>query len=142
MELAKEQQEKLKEIGRRHDLRFIILHGSYATETPREGSDLDIAVLGNEKIGFDKILELHGEFAGVFGDDPERELDFKTLHGVDPLFRYHVTRDGILLFGNKTDYEEYKAYAYKDYMDSFDLRDLEFALLQKSIRSLSRKYAR
>ena len=142
MELAKEQQEKLKEIGRRHDLRFIILHGSYATETPREGSDLDIAVLGNEKIGFDKILELHGEFAGVFGDDPERELDFKTLHGVDPLFRYHVTRDGILLFGNKTDYEEYKAYAYKDYMDSFDLSDLEFALLQKSIRSLSRKYAR
>ena len=142
MELAKEQQEKLKEIGRRHDLRFIILHGSYATETPREGSDLDIAGLGDEKIGFDKILELHGEFAGVFGEDPERELDFKTLHGVDPLFRYHVTRDGILLFGNKTDYEEYKAYAYKDYMDSFDLRDLEFALLQKSIRSLSRKYAR
>lgn len=141
MELTRTQKEKLREIGERHNLRFIILHGSYAAGTPRKGSDVDIAVLGNRRIGFAEVLELHGAFADVFGDSPERELDLKTLHGVDPLFRYQVTRDGVLLFGSATDYEEFKAYAYRDYMDSFDLRELEFALLKKSIQALSERYA-
>lgn len=137
MILTQEQKEKILGIGKTYNLRFAILHGSYAKRSERKNSDLDIAVLGYEKIKFDQFLDLYGEFTGLFGDNKNRELDFKTLHGVDSLFRYEVTKDGILLYGNRTDYEEFKAYAYRSYIDSRDLRNLELTLLKKSIRALA-----
>lgn len=63
MELTAEQKEKLQEIGDKFHLRFIILHGSYAKGIPRKGSNLDIAVVGKERIKLDGILTLHGELS-------------------------------------------------------------------------------
>lgn len=141
MEISGDEKEKLADIGKKYDLRFIILHGSCAKGTPQKGSDLDIAVLGSKKLSFEETLKIHGELADIFGDNRERELDLKTLHGVDPLFRHEVTCDGVLLYGDPTDYEEFKAYAYRDYIDSSDLRELEFTLLKKSISALAERYA-
>lgn len=141
MTLTAEEKQALQEIGHSHDLRFVILHGSYAKGTPRPGSDLDIAIVGKERISFDTLFKIHGELASIFGDDRERELDLKTLQGVDPLFRYFVVRDGVLLFGNSTEYNEFKAYAFRDFVDSQDLRALEETLLRKSIRILTERYA-
>ena len=141
IELDQEQEKQLAAVGKKFNLRFIILHGSYAKGTPHTGSDLDIAVLGRRRIGLDESLDIHGELGRIFGDNEERELDLKTLHQVDPFFRYLVVRDGILLFGDGTEYEEFRAYAFRDYMDSADLRKLEFRLLEKSIKELSQSYA-
>ena len=141
IELNQEQKDKLAETGEKFNLRFVILHGSYAKGTSQEGSDLDIAVLGKQRIDLAGLLDLHGELGKIFGDNKERELDLKTLHEVDSLFRHLVVRDGILLFGDLTKYEEYKAYAFRDYMDSVDLRELELVLLKKSMESLSQLYA-
>ena len=140
MRLEQKQREELEKIGRSHDLCFIILHGSQATGTAGAGSDVDVAVLGSRPLPFDEYLALFGELAEVFGEGSGRELDLKTLHGVDPLFRYQVTRGGILLYGDPTAYEEFKAFAFRDYMDSADLRELEKLLLQKSIQKLSQRY--
>lgn len=60
---------------------------------------------------------------------------------MDPLFRYLVVGDGILLYGNSTDYEEFKAYAFRDYMDSYDLRNLEEQMARAKIRMLEERYA-
>jgi predicted nucleotidyltransferase len=141
MVITPEQKEKLREIGNKHNLKFIILHGSYTKGNSRLGSDLDIAILGNIRVSFDELLQIHGELADIFGDNQERELDLKTLHNVDSLFRYQVVRDGTLLYGNPTEYQEFKAYAFRDYMDSKDLRELEAALLKKSVKDISEKYA-
>jgi len=141
MDITTEQRGKIGEMGNKYNLRFVILHGSYAKNTVHQGSDLDIAILGKEPVDFDAQLKIFGEFEELFGNSKERELDLKTLHGVDSLFRYEVTRDGDLLFGDQTAYEEFKAYAYRDYMDSRDFRELEFSLLKKSINSLTRRYA-
>lgn len=140
MNVTEKQKKLLEKIGKEYDLKFIILHGSYAKDTPREGSDLDIAALGNAPIDGEKYLKLFGEFSNIFGDSKERELDFKTLHNTDPFFRYQIVKDGTLLYGNKTDYEEFKLYAYRAYADSADLRDLEDTLLQKSIQKLTKEY--
>lgn len=142
MEITAEQKELLHAIGERHNLRFIILHGSYAKGTPRPGSDLDIAILGKRYIEGNIYLKIFGELEDIFGNNQERELDMKTLHHVDPLFRYQVTRDSALLYGDVAEYEEFKGYAFRDYMDSRDLRDLEEVLLRKSINKLSNYYAR
>ena len=140
-ELSQEQKNQLSKIGEKFNLRFIILHGSYAKGTPRKGSDLDIAVAGKRRIELDELLDIHGELGKIFGDNKERELDLKTLHGVDPLFRHLAVRDGVILFGDLTEYQEFKAYAFRDYMESTDLRELGVKLLKKSMQSLSRSHA-
>ena len=142
MGITAEQKDQLRKISETYNLRFIILHGSYAKRTSRPGSDLDVAILGKRYIDGRSYLKIFGELENVFGNNEERELDMKTLHHVDPLFRYQVTRDSVLLCGNPAEYEEFKAYAFRDYMDSKDLRDLEEVLLRKSITKFSNHYAR
>lgn len=122
----------LQKAAKKHRLKFVILHGSFATGQERQGSDLDIAVLGERPLSFEEEMKLRAEMADIFGDRPERELDIKTLHRVDPLFRYEVTRDGVLLYGDATAYEEFKAYGFRAFEDAKPLFELE--------RTLSRKY--
>ena len=142
MRLTEEQQQKIAEVGRKYRLRFILLHGSYVTNKIRRDSDLDIALLGERPIGFEELLAMHGDLAEIFGDDPQRELDIKSLHKADPLFCYQVTKDSQLLYGDPTDFNEFKAYAFSNYFDSKDLFHLERILIQKFQTYLNQKYAR
>ena len=119
MQLTQEQQQKIEEVGRKYRLKFILLHGSYATDKIRKGSDL----------------------AEIFGDDPQRELDIKSLHKADPLFCYQVAKDSQLLYGDLTDFNEFKAYAFSNYFDSKDLFHLEKILVKKFQNYLNQKYA-
>jgi len=141
MRLTEEQQRKIAEVGRKRRLRFILLHGSYATDKMRGGSDLDIALLGEKPIEFEELSALYSDLAEIFGDDPQRELDIKSLHKADPLFCYQVARDSQLLFGDITDFNEFRAYAFSNYFDSRDLFHLEKILIQKFQNYLNQKYA-
>lgn len=137
MELTVKQKQALKKIGDSYQLRFIILHGSYAKGIPRQGSDLDIALLGKNPIAFEVILRMFGEFEEIFGNSRERELDIKSLHGVDPLFRHQVVRKCLLLYGDARKFNEFKLYAERAYDESRDLRELEMVLLKKSIAHIA-----
>ena len=128
---------QLARVARKYRLKFVILHGSYATGRSHHGSDLDIAVLGEKEVSFGQHLKLYGDFSDIFGDNAKRELDLKTLHKVDPLFRYEVTRDGVLLYGDPSEYEEYKAVSYRSYEDARPLRELEALLSRKYQRHLN-----
>ena len=134
MDITQEQKEELKKIGDSHNLKFIILHGSYAKGTPHKGSDLDIAILGNKRIPFDTILQIHGELSDIFGDNEERELDLKSLYRADLLLRYYVTRDGILLYGDRTEFNEFKTYARHVFEDAQRLFHLEEQILKRQNR--------
>lgn len=112
MRLRQEQKETIQSIGRSYDLRFIILHGSYAVGTPRQGSDIDIALVGNRRLSFETVLAIQGTLGDIFGDTRERELDVKTLRGADSLFRYEVVKNGALLYGDRTEYDEFRAYPF------------------------------
>ncbi|KKT41829.1 MAG: hypothetical protein UW30_C0004G0028 [Candidatus Giovannonibacteria bacterium GW2011_GWA2_44_13b] len=141
LNLTEEQKTRLKVVAEKYSLKFVVAHGSYATGKEHKGSDLDIAVLGIKEIPFHKQLELHGDLANIFGDNEIRELDLKELNKTDALFRYLVVRDGVLLCGNNADYEEFKAYARRDFELSKDLFDLEELLVKKQNKLLHRAYA-
>ncbi len=142
MQLTQEQKQKIEEVGRKHRLKFILLHGSYVTGRVKEGSDLDIALLGEKQVEFKELLDIYGDLAEIFGDHPQRELDIKSLHKADPLFCYQVVKDSQLLYGDRTDFNEFKAYAFSNYFDSQDLFHLEKKLIQKFQTYLNQKYAR
>ena len=141
MTLTSEQKKQVGEIGKAHTLRFIILHGSYAKGTPNKGSDLDIAIVKERRIPFEELLNIHGEFGAIFGDNRERELDVTSLHGADLLLRYYVTRDGLLLYGDPTDFNEFKAYARRSFEDAQKLFRLEEVMLKKQNRLILEKLA-
>jgi predicted nucleotidyltransferase len=140
MHLSQEQQQKIEEVGRKYSLRFILLHGSYATNKMKAGSDLDIALLGEKSIEFEELLAIYSDLTDIFGDNPQRELDIKSLHKADPLFWYQVVKDSQLLYGDLTDFNEFKAYAFSNYFDSKDLFQLEKMLIQKFQNYLNEKY--
>jgi len=140
MQLTQEQQQKIEEVGKKYSLKFILLHGSFATDKVKTGSDLDIALLGEKFIEFEELLAIYSDLADIFGDNPQRELDIKSLHKADPLFCYQVAKDSKLLYGDLTDFNEFKAYAFSNYFDSKDLFHLEKILIQKFQNYLNRKY--
>ncbi|MGZ6193281.1 MAG: type VII toxin-antitoxin system MntA family adenylyltransferase antitoxin [Syntrophales bacterium] len=141
MHLIQEQQHKIEDVGRKYRLKFIVIHGSYATGKMRRGSDLDIALLGEKPIEFEELLAIYGDLAEIFGDNPQRELDVKSLHKADPLFCYQVAKDSQLIYGDLTEFNEFKANAFSNYFDSKDLFHLEKILVQKFQNYLNQKYA-
>ena len=133
--------QKIEEIGKKYNLKLILLHGSYASGKARDDSDIDIAVLGYKNIPYKNVFKMHGEFAEVFGETPEQEIDIKSLYRADPLFLYQVLKNSQLLYGDRTDYNELRAYAFMNFYDSRDLFRLEHLLVRKFQNYLNEKYA-
>ena len=128
MQLTEQQKGRLQEVGKTLGLQFIVLHGSYATGKARPDSDIDIAIVGGSPMSATAHASLYQGLSEVFGDSLNRELDLKSLYHADPFFRYQVTRDGILLYGDPRAYSQYKMFAFRDYIDTADLRRLESRL--------------
>ena len=79
----------------------MLLHGSYATGKERKDSDMDVAVLGKERLDYKALSKIYSDLESVLIDDLDKELDFKSLHGTDPYFIYKVAKDSQLLLANK-----------------------------------------
>ena len=133
--------EKIEQIGKEYNLKLILLHGSYATGKQRKDSDIDIAVLGKKPIDSRVRAKIYSELENLFVSGLDKELDFKSLHRADPFFVYKVANESALLYGRPSDYEEFKAYAFKLYYDSEDLRKLEKKMVYKFQDYLNLKYA-
>lgn len=130
--LTPTQLKKIQKIGKKHQLDFVVLHGSRATgKIVSPDPDYDLAVYRRGGILFDEHITLVNQFMGVFGND----TDVKTLHKKDPLFRFEVMRDAILLYGDEEKFNQFFLYAYKDFQESQPLyRNLK--IIQKKRQNL------
>jgi predicted nucleotidyltransferase len=113
-------------------LRLVVLYGSHATGEPPAGpdSDVDLALgfeRGAEREGW---WECHEALRAAF---PGAPLDIAFLADADPLFRWEIMRQGKLLWGDPMDYLEYRAFAFRDFVDSADLRALEGRLFDRKM---------
>ena len=133
MKITPSQQIQLQAIGEKYNLKFMIIYGSFAKGRPHSQSDIDIGVLGKTKMDRSLMMQLYAELADVF---QVKDLDLKSLSGIDPLFRYEAMRDSLLIFGDPVDYHSFKAYAFRDYMDSQSLFRLQSKLVRKGIKTL------
>lgn len=132
LELTAAQREQIKTIGKRYRLKFALLYGSQARGQEGLESDIDVAVLGTLPLSPDKYLNIYSELMAVFGG----RLDLKSLHRANILFRYQVMKNAMLLFGDRTEFNEYKAYAIRAYFDANDLLTLQEKIVRKRHESL------
>ncbi|MBA2124160.1 hypothetical protein B9J78_04405 [bacterium Unc6] len=136
MIITKEQYKQIDKIGAEHNLALVVLHGSHAVgKVVSLEPDVDIAIYRRGGIVFDEYLQLIGKFMEVFGND----IDLKTLHKKPPLFLHLVMRDSILLYGETLFYNQFKAYAYRCYIDAQPLFRLRDHLLRKGIDKLKKE---
>lgn len=129
-----ESQSKLESFAKERQIKFIVLFGSQAQETSRERSDFDVAVyLAGGRSLFDEArfyLEFQEKLAEFFEVEVDK-IDLTDLARANILFRYEITSRGQLLCGEELDYLEYKAFAFRDYMDARPLFRLEELLINK-----------
>ncbi len=108
-------------------LRFLVAFGSRAAGKEKPGSDLD---LGCYPEGSFDLLEAYDVLSPVF---PGVELDVVNVRAAGPLLRREVM-DGTLLWGPGDFFYEYRLFAYRDYIDSADLRKLGRVLMEKRLK--------
>lgn len=126
--------QQITKIAKKHRLDFVILHGSKVKKGVRgPETDVDIAIYRSGGIKAKEYFQIYKKMASIFKGE---ELDLKTLHQVNPLFRFYVARDSQLLYGDKTEFNEFKAYAYRSLVDSLSLIKLEDFLTEKYQKEL------
>lgn len=121
-------------VSRRHGLRLAVLYGSYARGKEQARSDIDIAALGAAPLSFETMVILQNEFSDAF---PGREVDVQSLHRASPFFRFHVMRDGVLLYGDAHLFNRFKVYAIRSHQENMTVRRLKNALIERRQKHLT-----
>src|SRR3989338_9932512 len=142
--MLKFDKEKLNKYAEKADIKFAVLFGSQVGGKLADESDFDIAVsLKDRKSIFDdlgKYSEMLENFAKIFSVS-EDKIDLTDLNNANILLRYEITRNGVLLFGDSQDYEEFKAFSFRDYMDAKSLFELEDKIIKKRLSFIKENLA-
>jgi len=133
---------KTEKIAKKYNLQLVILYGSFAKNLARQTSDIDIAVLGKQKISFEEEIGLNGEFMSVAAKLRVKDVDVKSLHNASPFFRYQVMKDGILLYGDIHQFNTFKLYAIRFFQETGKFRNLRDLMLKKRMSHLKELYVR
>ena len=119
----------------RLELSMVVLFGAHASGLPAPGADSDVDLALRPQPGrrrprlWDYYDALRDCFEGA-------SLDVVMLADADPLFRWEIMRQGTLLWGDALEYLEYRAFAFRDFVDSADLRALEGRLFERKMALL------
>lgn len=128
----------IRKPAERHGLKFVILFGSFANGSTREKSDIDIAILhkSHRPIFYNSFIGIYSDFLDIFSDEAAR-IDLVDLAQANILLRHEIASTGTLIYGNEEDYENYRIFAIKDYIDSGSIRDLERIIIDKRQKYLA-----
>ena len=125
--------EKIEKYAFEKGIKFIILFGSQAVGDRHENSDFDVAVLTTREKNlsvlknYSEILDFLSNILGI----PDYRIDLTNLNKANPFLKYEVVSSGKLLYGDEDEYADYRAGAFKDYIDSQPLFHLEKYLIKK-----------
>lgn len=124
-------QEKLEGFCQKHNLKLLVLHGSYAKGKATDKSDIDIGILSQEKIDSSKYFNILRDFSEIFGD----KFDPVFLNGAEPMISYHVALAGKPLYEKaKGIFANFRIQSIGRFLDTKKFRELEKYYIKKAIR--------
>jgi len=130
---------ELEKYAERDGIKFVVLFGSRAKGNIQENSDFDIAIflrdgssIFENLVRYSKILTELNRILNL----GNQKIDLASLNKANILLRYEITSSGVLLYGDESEYEQYKAFAFRDYLDSKSLFGLEELLIKKRQEAL------
>lgn len=122
----------LTQVAAKYDLKMIVLFGSVAKNRANQDSDVDLAILADSIFGLKKELELRHQLETIF----KREVDLVFFQNAAPLLLGQIAKEGKLLFGKKREFDAFRIYAMKSYLD-FE----PYFRLQEKINHFNLKHA-
>ncbi|MFH1392703.1 MAG: nucleotidyltransferase domain-containing protein [bacterium] len=135
LKITQEQKNRIAKIAKRYNLEMVLLFGSQINGKARPDSDLDIAVLDNKPETYQRFGNLFNLFSRIFSGF---NIDLRLIKNSEPVLLFSVFNDGQLLYGDTQKYFNYKAFAYKNYVDSKPLFELKQRLLEKRQKKLNK----
>ncbi|PIS28634.1 hypothetical protein COT42_07420 [Candidatus Saganbacteria bacterium CG08_land_8_20_14_0_20_45_16] len=125
--------DSLIKLCEKHNLKLLVLHGSYAKGQATPKSDLDIGILAKIKIGFKEYSAIMNDFGELFGD----KFDPAFLNNAEPMICRQVALGGRPLYEQqKGDFAKFKNQALARYLDTKKFRDLEKDYIKQAIGRL------
>ena len=128
MEIKKKQKNKIKEIAQEFNLKLVLLFGSQVTGKTNFSSDFDIAYLPKQNLNGKTKIDLNCRFMDVFNTD---KIDLVNLNQTSLLLKYEISRNSQLLYGDEISYLNFKASAFKLYIEAKPLFEMRDNLLKK-----------
>lgn len=120
----------INELCKKHGLKLLVLHGSYAKGTATANSDIDVGILSEAPVDFKKYSDIIDDFGGIFGD----KFDPAILNTAESMICYHVALAGKPLYESKKgDFANYKIQSISRYLDTKKFRDLEKKYIKSKI---------
>jgi len=111
---------QLEPMAQRYGLRLIVLFGSQVSGRLHPESDVDVAVWSTGSLTSAQRLDLWRELSEAF----EAEVDLGVLNHAEPIFLFQVARTGHRLYEQRRgEWTEFRAYAFRYYWDTEQLRD-------------------
>ncbi len=126
--------EKLDKEAEGKGIKFIIFFGSHVLRKAHKDSDYDVAVLTVQKKNISKSLDHYSDILSFISEAlgiPDYKLDLTNLNNANPLLRYEVAARGELIYGDRDAYDEYRAFAFKEYIDAKPLFKLEELIIRR-----------
>lgn len=122
MKLTNQQKQELSKLAKKYKLKLIMLFGSFSNGKNRTGSDFDISVLGENRAIIKKDIKLIEELSRII----RKDIDLSIINSADPLLKYQIAKNCVLLYGKKSDFINFKVRASLEYMDNKKFFDLEY----------------
>jgi len=119
-------------------IELIVLFGSRVEKSATAQSDYDIAVLteAEKNIGelsnYSNILLFLRQALNI----PDYKIDLTNINNANPLLLREIFSQGKLLYGNPNIFAEYRAFAFREYLDAQSLFELEHYMIEKRHKML------
>lgn len=101
-------------VGRRYQLRSIVLFGSHARGDARPGSDVDLCVSAPH-LGCRREASLIGDL----GEALQADVDVCVFERIGPSLGFTVAREGVPIYGPRDTFDRLRACAVLRWQDSY-----------------------
>lgn len=127
---------KIEEIAKEFNLKLILLFGSQVNRQTHPETDVDLAFLPENDFSFDDEIMLNSKLSGLFRD--KKIIDSVNLKKANPFLKQEIAKNPLLLYGKEEDLFEFKAQAFRSYVDHLSLLSLEDFLIKKRQKLLAK----
>jgi len=127
--------DKLREFFKDSRYEFVLLFGSYSSNTQNELSDVDIGIFFKDKIDY---MDL-GYQSAKLESKLQKKIDMIVLNDLfrkDPLFAFEILKNHkLIVLNNEKSYIDFKTFSQLFYLDHKPLIELNQKTLLNRIKS-------
>lgn len=126
----------IHQISEEYSIEFTYLFGSFATETENKESDIDIAIMFQEKYEGKREVIVKGNIIDRGMKHFQNRIDVVSLHRASPLLKYQIVKNGIVLKESKKR-AEFESLTVREYFDFSYYADIYNKAMIKEIQNQS-----